>query len=338
MTFRHFLSWKPLFYDALLPTLRALGAARGDALLGGLGVALATAWPPRRLELDRALRRGHDALGSAAGRDHRAELRALEGNVLRFLARDCPLDGDTDERFFARFDVTGFEHLEEAIARGRGVILLGCHLGAHLSAPHWLYRRGLPLRMLIQRPAHVSRLLQTRFDDADGPHPQSGFFLHRRLTSEEASKRIFRTRTALRDGMIIYLKGDVPWVGPNTRPGRLLGQEQTFQSLWADFAALFRAPVVPVFCTHLPRGRYALTFDPVLSVSRGEEAEAVSRYLTRLEAEITAHPADAVGHLLWPCYGPPRSSAGASGHVFGRRHARPYTHRPDSRPVEPQSA
>jgi len=299
VTFRHFLSWKPLYYDGLLPALRALGPRRGDAVLGALGRSIAAAWPARRAELRDSLRR---QLGIGTGADDRATYRTLAGNVLRFLARDCPLDGDTAEVFAARFDVQGFEHLRAARDRGRGVILVGCHLGAHLSAAHWLYRQGEPLRMLIQRPRHVSRLLNRQFDAGGVAHPQSGFFLRRRLTPEDASKRVFRTRSALRDGLIVYLKGDVPWVGPNTRPGRLLGHSQPYQSLWAEFAALFRAPVVPVFCTHLPGGRYQLTFDPSWDVARGAEAEAVDRYLTRLDAEIRAHPAEAVAHLLWPCY------------------------------------
>jgi lauroyl/myristoyl acyltransferase len=302
VTFRHFLSWKPLFYDGLLPALRALGPARGDAILGGVGRLLATAWPPRREELAGALRRVRDAIG--ADWDEAEVLPRLEANVPRFLARECLLDDAADADFFGRFDVRGFEHLEAARSLGRGVILVGCHLGAHLSAPHWLYRRGIPLRMLIQRPQHVSKRLQAEFDVADGPHPQSGFFLRRFLTPEEASKRIFRTRAALRDGVVVYLKGDVPWSGPNTRPGRLLGHERTFQSLWADFAALFRAPVVPVFCTHQHGGRYDLTFDPCVTVTRGAEGDAVAWYLARLDDEIRAHPADAVAHLLWPCYGP----------------------------------
>jgi hypothetical protein len=320
VTFRHFLSWKPLFYDGLMPALRALGPARGDAILGGLGRVVSSAWPPRGRELAGALRRVRDALG--ADWDEAATLPRLEGNVFRFLARECLLDGAAEADFFRRFDVRGFEHLQAARGQGRGVILVACHLGAHLSAPHWLYRSGVPLRMLIQRPQHVSRLLQSRFDEADGPHPQAGFFLRRYLTPEEASKRIFRTRAALRDGVAVYVKGDVPWSGPNTRPGRLLGQDRTFQSLWADFAALFRAPVVPVFCTHLPRGRYALTFDPGWNVSRGAEGDAVNRYLARLEAEIRSHPADAVAHLLWPCYGPDPATIVASKPVerfAGRR-------------------
>jgi phosphatidylinositol dimannoside acyltransferase len=302
VTFRHFLSWKPLFYDSLLPVLRRLGPDRGDAVLAALGHVLAHAWPPRRHELSAALTRVGAALG--ADWDLAATRSQLEANVLRFLARDCLLDDISDDAFFDRFDVRGGEHLHETLAAGRGLILVGCHLGNHLSAMHWMYRRGIPLRLLIQRVPHCSRALRSRFDVATGPHPQAGFFLRRNLTPEAASKRIFRTRTALRDGMAVYLKGDVPWIGANTRPGRFLGQERPFQSLWAEFAGLFRAPVIPVFCTHLPGGRFALSFDPPWNVARGDEEAAVARYLARLESEIVANPADAVAHLLWNCYGP----------------------------------
>ncbi len=324
MTFRHLMSWKPLFYDGLIPALRALPPARADAILGGLGRVVAK-WPARRIELIRALERVKRSTEAEWG--VRETLRGLEANIPRFLARDRPLDGTSDAQFAARFDVSGEDHLRAALDRGRGVILAGSHLGAHLSAPHWVYRQRLPLRMLIQRPRYVSRLLDARFDE-DGPNPQSGFFLRRHLTPEEASKRIFRTRAALRDGAIVYLKADVPWIGPNTTPGRLLGYSRTFQSLWAEFAALFRAPVVPVFCTHRPGGRYALTFDPAWNVRRGEEAEVVARYLARLEAQIQANPADAVAHLLWPCYGPLEDEARFLARK--RRRPQPVVETPES--------
>src|SRR5205823_11931770 len=88
--------------------------------------------------------------------------------------------------------------------------------------------------------------------------------------------------------------------------GRLLGRPRPFLSVWADLAVVTRAPVFLVFATHRPGGCYALTIDPPQTVAAGEEPAAVARYLARLEAEIAAHPADAVAHLLWPCYGPPR--------------------------------
>jgi hypothetical protein len=309
VTFRHFLSWKSLFYDTLVPVLQRLGPAGADQVVAALGHVQATAWPYRRRELTGALERVATALG--ADWDIPATRRLLEVNVLRFLVRDYLLDDTTDGAFFARFDVAGYEHLHEALRGGQGVILVGCHLGNHLSAMHWMYRQAIPLRLLIQRVTHCSRYLRAQFDVTTGPHPQTGFFLRRDLTPEVATQRIFRTRSALRDRMAVYMKGDVPWFGANTRPGRFLGVERPFQSLWAEFAALFRAPVIPVFCTHRPQGRFALVFDAPWTVTRGAEAAAVARYLGRLEAQILANPADAVAHLLWNCYGPATDPAQA---------------------------
>ena len=301
MTLRHALSWKPLFYDSLLPALRWLGPARGDAILGVLGRALA-AWPPRRRAFDAALDRARDALGADWDRDRaRSDLAA---NALRFLARDVPLEGADDGAIADRFDLAGFDHVADALADGRGLILLGCHLGGHLAALHWLDRRGVPLRLFVQRPQHVSATLRARFDRAEGPHPQPRLSLKRGLTPAESAERIVRARAALRDGFALYMAGDIPWRGPNARPGRLIGQPHAFLSAWADLAAIARVPVVPLFCTHRPGGRYALTFDAPLSLRPGDEPVALARYLRRLDAEVAAHPGDAVAHLTWPCYGP----------------------------------
>jgi len=232
----------------------------------------------------------------------------LAVNAIRFLARDYPLDVASDVEVFSRFDVDGFEALDQALAARQGAILVGCHLGAHISALHWLYRREVPLRLLVQRPRHVSRALNRRFDREE-PHPQSAFFLRRDLPPGAATERLLRARAALRDGLAVYMAGDIPWIGANSRPGRLLGQHRRFLSVWADLATVTGTPVFFVFCTHRPEGRYALHIDPPRYVATGEELAAVTGYLARLEAEIASHPADAVAHLLWPCYGPPLASS-----------------------------
>ncbi len=302
MNVRHLLSWKTLFYDVLLPGLRRLGAERGDAVVAGLGWVANTVRPRRRRLLNGSLRRAREALD--AHWPLSATRAALARNVGRFLARDYPLDGLSHTEVNARFSVQGFEHLQAALAGGRGVIVLGSHLGAHVAALHWLYRQDVPLRLLVQRPRHVSRELRRRFDRDDAPHPQRALFLRRAMPPVEAVERLLRARAVLRDGMALYLSGDIPWASCNTRPGRFLGQTRPFLSVWADLAALTRAPVVPVFCTHREGGRYALSFDVPWTVVPGAEGLAVARYLERLEAEIAAHPADAVAHLTWPCYGP----------------------------------
>ena len=102
--------------------------------------------------------------------------------------------------------------------------MVGSHLGGHIAGLHGLFRLGVPLRLLVQRPGHVSAELNRQFDRSDVPHPQSGFFLRRDLSPVMAVERILRARAALRDGLAVYLTADIPWDGPNSRPGRLLGQ------------------------------------------------------------------------------------------------------------------
>jgi len=295
---REILTWKFAFYRGLLPALRKLGPGRADAVVEALGRASVALWPPRRRALTRALAR--------AGAD--PDPGALAAGVLRSRARDYLLDTEDDAEALGLFEVSGAGALSEALGAGRGVVLVGSHLGGHLAAFHWLYRTGVPLRLMVQRPKHVAGALDAFFD-RDEPAPQSGFFLRRSLNPTECVARLLRCRSALRAGKAVYLPGDIPWGGANTRPGRLLGQTRRVLSVWADLAALTGAPVFHVFCTHLPDGRHALAFESAGPVAPGGESAAVARYLARLDARIAAHPADAVAHLLWPCYGPPRASA-----------------------------
>jgi lauroyl/myristoyl acyltransferase len=142
-------------------------------------------------------------------------------------------------------------------------------------------------------------------------------FLRRDLSRAVAVERVFRARAALRDGLAIYLNGDIPWTGPNTCAGRLLGRPQRFLAIWTELAVLTSAPVFLVFCTHLPGGRFALEFEAIGHLHAGEEESAVADYLKQLEARIEASPADAVAHLAWPCYVSPPSP----GHKASRRRA-----------------
>lgn len=302
---RHLTSWKPWFYRVMLPALRRLGPERCDASLGVLGLVLA-AVPGRRGRIGHRLRSARSALGAGWDLDDARE--RLAGNLSRFAARDCTLEGLSEAEALARFEVVGAGHLDDALADGRGAILLGSHFGAYLSAMHWLVRRRVPMRAMVQRPRHVSAELASWFDragtagdpDAPGRHPQSGFFLRRSMPSGDGVLRVLRARSALRDGMAILINGDVAWDAGCARPGRLLGRVSKFQSAWADLAVIAGAPVLPVFCSHRPGGRFSMTIDPPWSLREGDQQLAVDRYLSRLESAIAAEPAEAIAHLLWP--------------------------------------
>ena len=313
---RDILSWKFLFYYVLLPALRLLGPAACDAVLSGLGRAVGALWLPRRWEHIAAPRRVRNALGADWSPEAlRPELAAA---TARYLARDYPLDGISDAALGDRFEVEGFEALQAALERKQGAIVVGSHLGGHIAGLHALFRLGVPLRLLVQRPGHVSAELNRQFDRSDVPYPQSGFFVRRAPLAGHGGRANPPRRSALRDGLAVYLTADIPWDGPNSRPGRLLGQTHRFLSVWADLAVQTRVPVFLVFCNHRGGGRYALTIDPPWMLGRGDEPAAVVRYFDRLERAIAADPADAVAHLLWPCYGPPARHA-VPAHRPGRR-------------------
>jgi phosphatidylinositol dimannoside acyltransferase len=299
---RRVMSWKFVFYDLFLPALRGLGPARGDAILGFLGWLAMVVRPRRGIRMRAALERASTAIDA----DWSIETTwpALAANTARFLARDYPLDCQTDESVLNRFDVRGYERLRATLFEGRGAILVGSHLGAHIAGVHWLYRRGVPVRLLVQRPRHVSSELNRRFD-AGGIHPQAEMFLRRDLSPAVAVERVFRARCALRDGLAIYLNGDIPWSGPNTCPGMLLGRPQRLLAIWTELAVLTGTPVFLVFCTHLPAGRFSLEIEAIGHLRPGEEETAVADYLKQLEARIASNPADAVAHLVWPCYESP---------------------------------
>jgi phosphatidylinositol dimannoside acyltransferase len=300
MKIRDVLTWKFGFYHGLLPALRALGPARADLALAALGRSAANLWAPRRGKLASAL--SELRVGLHADWDDQLLASELAVGCLRFLARDYLLETQDDAQALALFDTTGGEAFLTAIQNGRGVVLVGSHFGAHLAAFQWLYRKDVPLRLMVQRPRHVSRALD-RFFDRDESEPQADFFLARRMEPASCVSRVLAARRALRTGKAIYLAGDVPWTGPNARPCRFLGQPRRLLSVWADLAAITGAPVFHVFCEHKSGGRFALTFEAAGQVARGGEQAAVNQYVAQLEAVIAAKPSDAVAHALWPCYG-----------------------------------
>jgi lauroyl/myristoyl acyltransferase len=294
--------WKFIFYELLLPALRLLGPARYDAVLCGLGRFMAFVWPPRRALLIQAVKQAREAL--ELDEPIESLWTGLASNTARFLARDYALDIRSAETALTRFDVRGAEHLRHVIGAGQGAVLVGSHMGAYIAGLHWLFRSSLPVRALIQRPRHISHALSDRFDVAQEHVAQTDLFLQRDLPPSAAAERMIRARTAIREGLAIYLSGDIPWHGRNTQPGVLLGRSYRFLAIWTELAVLTRAPVYYLFCTALAGGRFALDIEPVGLVHLGEERDAVADFLNELNARIAIDPTQAVPHLLWRCFSP----------------------------------
>jgi Kdo2-lipid IVA lauroyltransferase/acyltransferase len=99
-------------------------------------------WPEKRSEMVRDLRQ---VLGDELSQD---EAERLARNLFRF--RSCDVIDVMRLRARARslgrlVEIRGLEHLEAALAGGKGVILCGAHFGSHLSAFSLLHASGFPL-------------------------------------------------------------------------------------------------------------------------------------------------------------------------------------------------
>lgn len=251
----------------------------------------------------------------------RAELRAdwpeepmarrYSSGLVQWRSRDRLLDGLSDADALARFEVVGRDHLDDALARKRGLILLGNHFGMHMHPSHWLFREGYPLRLFMERPRNVSRYLAEQFRTS-GPLGQEKLFISRRSTPGEAAGSILRAMQILKAGMILQLAGDVRWEGPHTAPAEFLGSTYLFSTTWVVLAAMTGVPVVPVFCRPIEAGRYLIEFAepfrvPADAARSGRAGEHVQRGLDLIVEQVRLYPELSNDYFTWP-----RSQVGLS--------------------------
>ncbi len=297
---RRGLNIRKWFLRFILPALRKLPPRAATRVVSGIGQTEYRLFRNLRLRFDTAVERGAGYFGTHWSVTQIG--RELAGNHIRWRTRDQLLDDLGDAEVSALFRVSGIEHLEAAKAQGRGVILLGNHYGAHLMPAHWVVRQGHALRLYMERPHHVSRILSREFD-TDGPLGQKDLFISRKSDPSEAARSIMRAARVLRAGIVVFLACDVRWIGPQTAPAQFLGREYTFSSTWVALASLSGASVVPVFCHMAADGTHDLEFLPWYSVPAaiGAEQKAVfvQRSLKAIEERVKRDPANSNDYLFW---------------------------------------
>lgn len=261
-------------------TLR-VGRAAGRALLPPIA-AYFVAFSPR------ARRASRGFLSRALGR--RATLADVYRHVLTFatsiLDRAYFLSGRYDY-----FDVhlSGQEVLAEIMARGRGCVLLGSHLGsfealraAAVFGAHW------DIAMLMDN-ANAQKV--TRVLGSINPA------LAQTIIEVGAPDSLIRAKAKLDAGAVLGVLGDRLRPGDKPVPAPFFGSTMLFPEGPFALAAVLRAPVV--LCYGLYRGgrRYDLHFellrDPLElpPTGRGDAiASLVREYAARLEHHARAAP------------------------------------------------
>ena len=285
----------------VLPVLKCLPHRVSVGLLGLMGRLDLLVVPKQAALYEDAVAEAGRRLG--CDWEPRAMSLALARQTYRWRARDFLLDGRSDARVDSWFKVSGREHLDAAMADGRGVVLLANHFGSHLLTSHWLFRQSYPLRWFSERPRGVSKYMAEMFK-TDGPLGQDRMFISRRSTPADAASSILRASRALGAGMIVKVACDVRWCGSHTASARFLGHDLTFSKTWVTLAAMSGAAVLPVFCRMDDAGIYHLEFQPSYHVPKdapatGQDAWWVQNALNAVEQQVRHYPEQSNDYFFW---------------------------------------
>lgn len=177
----------------------------------------------------------------------------------------------------------GREHVEEALARGKGVILISAHLGNVDLLGQLPVAYGIPLTAPIQH-IQPERLFQytlklrmshgVRLIPADGPLME-----------------MFR---ALRRGEIIALPCD-RGIADNTREIDFFGEPARLPEGPVRVALRTGAALIPVFGLRLPDDTFLVRIEPELELAQTGDLEAdveagMAQIVAVLERYISEHP------------------------------------------------
>jgi KDO2-lipid IV(A) lauroyltransferase len=285
----------------VLPVLQHLPHRLSVSLLGAMGGLDLVLVPKQARLYEAAVAEVRDRLG--ADWDPKSVSRNLARQTYRWRARDFLLDGVPDQTIAKWFKVTGREHLDAALAEGKGVVLLANHFGSHLLTSHWLFRQGIPLRWFSEKPRNVSKYMAKQFK-TDGPMGQDRMFISRRSTPADAASSILRAGRALTGGMLVKVACDVRWNGAHTSKATFLGREMNFSKTWVNLAAMSDAAVLPVFCRLDDDGFYHLDFLPSYHVPKdvlrtGQDAWWVQNSLNAVEEFVRKYPEQSNDYFFW---------------------------------------
>jgi KDO2-lipid IV(A) lauroyltransferase len=202
-------------------------------------------------------------------------------------AESLRLDLFAADRLEEYFDLRGIEHLREAQALGRGIILLTGHLGLWEAGNYVFPALGVPLDT-------IAKPLKNRLTDAYFYRIRTHFGADI-LNSRKGARRILKS---LQSGRAIGLLLDQHISPPGSIQVDFFGRKAYTTTAITNLAMKYQIPILPTFCLRQPDNRYEAWIEPlVLLEGDGEAAVAENtQYLTNIiEQAIRRDP----GQWFW---------------------------------------
>lgn len=298
----------------------AIWLIRTIGLYGGRGLARLVLYP---ITLYFYLRRGPERrcirsfLGRVQGRPGSAWqiMRQIHSFAATILDRVFLLTRGID---VFEFESEGVDLLEEQLAQGGGMLLIGSHFGSFevLRALSVQQRRHTKLRIVLdkqQTPA-LTRLLEEL-----APDISQGVI----DISKGGTSAVLAMSETVRQGGMVGLLADRARTGERNLRVPFLGDPAPFPMTPWHLAAVLDVPVMLCFGVYMGGRRYRLVFEPFSDAIKLERKnreaqlrEIISRYAARLEHYAKTYPDNWFNfHDFWQTHDHPDESGPAAGLV-----------------------
>jgi len=274
------------------------------AVMGRLTFALL--WNYRsRMEANVTLALGHEIKDDS---QRRALIWRAWQNFARGVYDTSAVMHYSKEQFIKRIALYGEEHLQRALAQGKGVLALSAHLGGFTLIGGRLAAAGYKFSVVVKHPSNqrFARLL-------DQYRAQLGIQTISAKPRREAVRGIIK---ALRQNHIVLVIAD------EFKSGEVMidffGQSCAAPRGPAALALRTGAVTLPMFAVRQPDNSFVLTIDPEIPPVQKENlddsvAATTVVYSQRLEEEIRRHPDQ------WNWLGFPHSDGRISRAEYARR-------------------
>lgn len=187
-------------------------------------------------------------------------------------------------------DVRGVDTLMDALARGRGVLLVGSHLGSFDALRVLKRLRGdVALRVVLDK-AHNPAITQAL--DALAPDLAAGII----DAGQDGASVALAIKQAVDEGGLVAMLADRAQPGEPALRLPFLGKPAPLPTTPWLIAAALGVPVVLAFGLYRGGNRYELSFEPFsdgLSLPRERRAEHLAEVIRRYAGTLQAHALDA---------------------------------------------
>ena len=180
--------------------------------------------------------------------------------------------------------IEGWDLLEDAMARGKGLILVTGHMGNWELGGAYIATRGVPMDAIGRGMANPL------FDEwLNAAREEMG------IKVVHDSEAVRRTPRSLRDGRAVGFVADQGVLGLASTFVPFFGRPAKTPRGAAVFALRFEVPVLFVVAIRKPNGRFRLVFEPVEIAATGDKDSdvdaIVARYTQLLEKWVRVAPA-----------------------------------------------